>query len=261
MMGLVTGSTAYGFGASIRNVLLAGLAAMFLALGGFYIDYLADWRKDKASGKTLNPIAAGEMSGAMGAVFAVVGIVASALLGYVVNPFILLPAVGVLFFVVGMATGILETPVLRAIGLGAIQGLYVVVGGLAARNFGWGIVFTALFLFFAMTGGRVMGEVRDLPHDSKVNTATIPLRYDRRWMSTFLLVNEVIAYIFALSVYFVGALGLGYLVCILAVIVAGMAINLVFVLNPAPRIADRTNKLSFGMLGMLYVLGMILGRR
>lgn len=41
MMALVTGSTAYGFGGSNRSVLTAALIGIFLALGGFYLDYLA----------------------------------------------------------------------------------------------------------------------------------------------------------------------------------------------------------------------------
>jgi len=220
-----------------------------------------DWRKDKKSGKMLNPIASGEMSPRLGLIFIIIGTGTSAVLGFLTNPWVLLPWAGVILIVSGMAIGILDTPILRAVSLGAIQGLYALIGGLSAGNFGLGVILIALFLLFAMTGGRVMGDVRDLHHDIKVNTVTIPQKYGRRWANMFLLTNEVIAYVIALSVYWVGALGQGYFYCVLGLIVAGVIINLIFVTKPTPRIGDLTNKLSLGVLGMLYVLGMILGRK
>ncbi len=105
-----------------------------------------------------------------------------------------------------------------------------------------------------------MGDVRDLPHDVRAGTLTIPQRYGLRWASAFLLVNELLAYGAALSVYFIGALGKGYFYCILATILSGMVINGIFIRHPTPKTADITNKLSFIGLGSLYVLGMILGR-
>jgi 4-hydroxybenzoate polyprenyltransferase len=260
MMALVTGSTAYGFGGSSKQVILAGLTASFLAVGGFYLDHLADWRKDRKSGNMLNPIASGEMSPGLGLVFVIVGIGTSAVLGFLTNPQALLPLAGVVLVVSGLAAGVLDTPILRAISLGAIQGLYVLIGGLSAGDLGWGVMLTALFLLFAMTGGRVMGDVRDLPHDAQANTMTIPRKYGTRWAAGFLLVNEVIAYAIALSVYLSGALGERYLYCVLGIIIAGSVINLIFVSRPTPRIAGLTNGLSLGVLGMLYILGMVLGR-
>jgi hypothetical protein len=94
-----------------------------------------------------------------------------------------------------------------------------------------------------------------------VNTVTIPQRYGNRWASVFLLTNEIIAYAFALIAYWVNDFNPGYLYCVLGTIVAGTMINFIFVNKPTPKIADLTNKLSLGVLGMLYVLGMILGRK
>jgi len=261
MMALVTGSTAYGFGGSNRSVLAAALIGVFLALGGFYLDYLADWKKDRASGKTLNPIAQGELSPAAGLVLVIVGTGTSGVLGLITNPWILLPCAGVIAIVGGMAIGFLNTPIFRALSLGAIQGCYVLIGSLAANRFGSGPLLIALFLFFAMTGGRVMGEVRDAPHDIQVKTVTIPQRYGLRSASIFLLANEVVAYGCALAGYWVGGFRTGYLYCILAIVIFGTAINLVFISRPVPKVADLTNKLSLGILGMLYVLAMVVGRR
>jgi 4-hydroxybenzoate polyprenyltransferase len=260
MMAVVTGSTAYGFGARLREVILASLAACFLAVGGFYLDYLADWQKDRQSGKMLNPIASGEMSSAAGRILVAVSLGTSAVLGALTNPWVLLPLAGVVAVVSGLAVGILDTPFLRAVSLGALQGLYVLIGGVAAGGLGWGVVLTALFLLFAMTGGRVMGEVRDLPYDLQTDTRTIPQRYGTPWAIGFLLINELLSYATALSVYWVAPMAVGYLYCILGIVVAGTVLNLVFALKPEPRVADMTNKLSFMLLGTLYVLGMVLGR-
>lgn len=106
-----------------------------------------------------------------------------------------------------------------------------------------------------------MGDVRDLPYDIRVNTMTIPKKYGLRWGMIFLLINEITAYIIALSVYWIRALGLGYFYCVLGIIIIGTIINLIFITKPTPKIADLSNVLSLGVLGMLYVLGMVLGRK
>jgi 4-hydroxybenzoate polyprenyltransferase len=261
MMFLVTASTAYGFGGQWKQVILVGICGAFLALGGFYIDYHFDRQKDKISGKTLNPIATGKISKHTGILLIIIGCSASGVIGLLINPMILLPWLFVILVIIGMAQGFLDTPILRAISLGILQGLYVIIGGIASGNFNFGVLLIALFLLFAMTGGRVMGDVRDLPHDIKANTLTIPQKYGLVWSKIFLIINEIIAYIVAISVYWIGALSIGYFYCMLLIAVIGTIINLVFIIRTTPRIADITNKLSLGVLGMLYVLGMILGRK
>lgn len=49
-----------------------------------------------------------------------------------------------------------------------------------------------------------MGDVRDLPYDIRVDTMTIPQKYSLSWGAIFLLTNEVVAYVIALSVYWLG---------------------------------------------------------
>jgi 4-hydroxybenzoate polyprenyltransferase len=254
MMALVTGSTAYGFGATSAGALMAGLTAFFLALGGFYLAHLADWRKDRATARgALSPTAA--------RLLVVASIGASIVLGFVTNPWVLLPLAGVLLIAGSLAAGVLDTPFQRAVGLGALQGMYVLVGGLSAGVFGWGVVLTAIFLLFAMTGGSVLEDVRDLPYDVRTDKMTLPRKYGVHRSALFLLANETIAYLVAPSAYWVGALGLGYLYCALAIIVSGTVINTAFVAKPTPRMAGVIHRLSLGVLGMLYVLGMVLGRK
>ena len=109
---LVTGSTAYGFGATSEGALEAGLTAVFLALGGVYLDHVVDWRKDREA-----------------------GIGTGVILGVVTHPWVLLPIAGVLLIVGCLAAGLLDAPFLRAVSLGVLQGLYVLVGGVSAGAF------------------------------------------------------------------------------------------------------------------------------
>lgn len=261
MMFLVTGSTAYGFGGVWYRVILAAVCAAFLALGGFYLDYVADWKKDKISGKLTNPIAAGIILPLLGIVITIGGVLISGVLAYLIKPVALIPLAWVIILIGGMAVGILDKPILRALSLGAIQGLYVLIGGIASDNFGIGVILTGLFLFFAMTGGRVMGDVRDLPHDQKTDIQTIPKKYGLVWARIFLVINELFAYIIALLVFFMGGLKIGYAYCVIGIIVFGIIINTIFIIKTTPKVADITNKLSLGVLGMLFVIGMILGRK
>ena len=260
MLALVSSSTAYGLGGSARAVAYAGICAGFLSAGGFFLDYLADWKKDRKSGKLLNPVAAGDVTPKACAVFIAICIGASFSFGILANALIVIPAAAIILVVIGLGVGILDTPILRAISLGVLQGLYVIIGGLAAQAFGLAAVLAALFLVFAMTGGRVMGDVRDLRHDIMVDTKTIPRKFGLKWAAIFLIANEIIAYGVALSVYWTGAFGPGYLYCIIVIIAAGIIINTIFVIKPTPKRANLTNNLSVGILGMLYVLAMVLGR-
>ena len=98
-------------------------------------------------------------------------------------------------------------------------------------------------------------------HYVKVETG---LMFSHTYLSVaalFLLANETIGYLVAPSAYWVGALGLGYLYCALAIIVSGTVINTAFVAKPTPRMAGVIHRLSLGVLGILYVLGMVLGRK
>lgn len=257
---LITGSVTYGLGGSPLNVALAGLIGATLSAAGFYLDYLADHKKDRATGKMSNPIARGAISPQTTRSIILLCLATSAILSTFVNPWILLPLASVVLVVGGLAIGILDTPLLRAFSLGALQGFYVIVGTLAANRFELGVLLLALFLFFAMTGGRVLGDTRDLPHDSKTDTMTIPKKYGIRWASYFYFINETIAYLLALSVYATGLLGPGYLYCIIGIVIVGIPLSLIFIRRPSPRIANITNMLSLGILGMLFVFGMILGK-
>jgi hypothetical protein len=109
MMVVVTGTTTFGFGAAPARIAAAAVSAGLLSLGCFLLDHLFDEAKDRKAGREGNPFAAGTLGAATGGVLAAVVLV-----------------------VVGLGLGPLDGPILRAFSLGALQGLYALLGAFAA---------------------------------------------------------------------------------------------------------------------------------
>ncbi len=264
MMIIVTGATAFGFGASAERIVLAAAAAGFLSFGSFLLDHLFDLRKDRVAGRAANPFAAGSIAPSAGRLLVALPLAAAAILASLAcRPSWgsgLAAACGVVVVVAGLGLGILDGPIPRAVSLGAIQGLYALLGGLAAGSPGTGLWLTALFLLLAMTGGRVLGDVRDSEQDARAGTRTIPLRCGMPGAIAFLFCFEAAAWASGAAAGWLGGLGRGWLWCLAAIAAGGTAINVFFALRPTPRRADIANRLSLGVLGGLYSLGMVLAR-
>ncbi len=56
MFTLIMSSVSYGLGRTLINILFAGLVGANLSAGGFFFDYLGDYKKDRKSGNLKNPI-------------------------------------------------------------------------------------------------------------------------------------------------------------------------------------------------------------
>jgi 4-hydroxybenzoate polyprenyltransferase len=257
---MITSSVSYGLGGLLLNVFLAGLVGATLSAGGFFFDYLGDYKKDRASGNLKNPIARGTLSPRGGIIFFVLCFTISIIICIIVNLWALIPLMCLIGVIGGLVHGILDTALLRAFSLGALQALYVLIGALFAFNFNLSVILLALFLFFAMTGARVLGDTRDLQYDEKTNTKTIPKKYGVKWGGIFLLVNEFIAYVIGIIIYLIGLLGIGYLICMIGIITVGFPLTLLFIFHPTPKIARISNVLSLAILGSLFVVAMFLGR-
>ncbi|MFX0155834.1 MAG: UbiA family prenyltransferase [Candidatus Hodarchaeota archaeon] len=256
----ITSSVSYGLGGSLANIILAGLVGATLSAGGFFFDYWGDYKNDRESGNLKNPIAKGTLSPNRGLIIIISCFSISILICLIINPWSLIPLVCLIGVVGGLVQGILDSALLRALSLGALQGFYVLIGALFAYKFELSVVLLALFLFFAMTGARVLGDTRDLPYDQKTDTSTIPKKYGIRWGRWFLLINETIAYIIGIMIYLLDLLGIGYLICMICIIAVGVPLNLWFILQPSPKIARITNVLSLAILGSLFVISMFIGR-
>ena len=257
---LITSSVAYGLGGTLVNIILAGLVGATLSAGGFFFDYLGDYKSDRESGNLKNPIARGTLSVRGGLVFVISCFIFSITICIIVNPWALIPLLCLICVIGGLVQGILDSALLRAFSLGVLQAFYVLIGALFAYKFELSVILLACFLFFAMTGARVLGDTRDLPYDQKTNTSTIPKKYGVRWGGYFLLVNEIIAYIISIMIFLLGLLGIGYLICMICIIAIGIPLNLWFILKPSPKIARITNVLSLAILGSLFVIAMFIGR-
>jgi len=256
---LITSSVSYGLGGSLINNILAGLVGAVLSAGGFFFDYLGDYQKDRESGNMKNPIARGTLSPKGGLIIIISCFAISSVICIIINPWALIPLICLIGVIGGLVHGILDTALLRSFSLGALQGFYVLIGAFFAFKFELSVILLAIFLFFAMTGARVLGDTRDLPYDQKTDTSTIPKKYGVKWAGYFLLINEIIAYVFAIAVYLVGLFGIGYLVCIIIIII-GVFLNLTFILRPTPKVARIVNVLSLAILGMLFIIAMVIGK-
>jgi len=256
----ITSSVSYGLGGNLLNILLAGLVGATLSAGGFFFDYLGDYKNDRKSGNMKNPIARGTLSPKGGFIFIILCFTISIITSILVNPWALIPLVCLICVIGGLVQGILDSALLRAFSLGILQGFYVLIGALFAYKFELSVILLALFLFFAMTGARALGDTRDLPYDQKINTSTIPKKYGIKWAGYFLLINEILAYIVGISIYLLGLLGIGYLICIICTISIGVPLNLWFIFKPSPKTARIVNVLSLAILGSLFIIGMFLGR-
>lgn len=257
---LITSSVSYGLGGSLINVILAGIVGATLSAGGFFSDYLGDYKKDRATNNLKNPIANGTLSPTGGLILIISCFVISSIISIIVNAWALIVILSLIGVIGGLVNGILDTALLRSFSLGALQGFYVLIGALFAYKFELSVILLALYLFFAMTGARVLGDTRDLPYDQKIDTSTIPKKYGFRLAGYFLLINEVIAYIISILIYILGLLGIGYLICMICIIIVGTILNLIFIFHPIPKIARIVNILSLAILGSLFVIAMVLGK-
>lgn len=260
MMIVVTGTTAFGFGAMAVRIALAAGAAGLASMGCFLLDHLFDAKKDGAVGRSSNPFSAGTLAPPTGRVLIALLLAGAGVLALLVGWAALACAAGIVLVVAGLGIGVLDGPIPRAASLGALQGLYALLGGLAAGPPGVGIGLTVIYLLLAMTGGRVLGDVRDMEIDGRAGTNTIPLRFGIRASIVFLFCFEILAYLSGAAMYLFGGMGRGWLWCLVATVAAGTSINVLFAVRPTPRRADLANRLSLGLLGGLYSLGMVLAR-
>ena len=136
MVALITGAGAFAAGAGVGRSLWMALAGWCLALGGFSLDFYADRDLDTHGPRAIqrhNPLASGALSPATGLVFSLTFIAASFVVIVLVTPWALLPWGLILAILGGLARHLFEMPLARALTLGLLQALYVVMGGAAGR--------------------------------------------------------------------------------------------------------------------------------
>jgi 4-hydroxybenzoate polyprenyltransferase len=261
MVAMITGAAAFTAGAGYVRSLWMMLAGWCLAVGGFSLDFYADRDLDNEGPRAKirhNPLTNGSLSPRTGLIFSWSFIVVSLIITFLITPWALLPWVGVLAVILGLALHIFETPLTRALTLGILQALYVLIGAAAGRlSLGLGLM--AGMFFFSMFGGRGMIDIRDFPQDRITRVQTLPKRYGVKRTAQFTGISLLIAYALSLGAYFTGEFSTIYLYLDLVFIAVGLIFAWLFAMRPSPGLA-RILTLVFMMgLGFLIILAMVLG--
>lgn len=150
--------------------------------GGFSLDFYADRDLDAEGPRAEirhNPLTDGSLSPPTGLAFSITFIAISFATTLLIASWALLPCSIVLVIIVGLALHLFERPLTRALTLGLLQGLYLIMGAASGQpSLGLGLL--AGMFFLAMIGGREMINIRDFPQDKATRVQTLPKRYEVR---------------------------------------------------------------------------------
>ena len=261
MVAMITGAAAFTANAGVTNAIWMTLAGWCLAVGGFSLDFYADRDLD-AEGPRVemrhNPLTDGSLSPATGLAFSITFIAIGFATTLLVAPWALLPWSIILAIIVGLALHLFERPLVRALTLGLLQGLYAIMGGVTGR-LSPGLWLLAGMFFFAMFGGRGMIDIRDFPQDKVTRVQTLPKRYGVERTARFTAICLLIAYALSLATYFTGEFRPIYLYLDLAFVAVGLVCAWLFVTRPSPRLAYILTLVCMMGMGSLICLAMILG--
>ncbi len=261
MVAMITGSAAFVAGAGLSHALWMTLAGWCLAVGGFSLDFYADReldRKDPRVELRHNPLADGTLPLPAGLAFSLTFVAASFALVVWVAPAALLFWGIILAVIGGLAFHWFEAPLARALTLGLLQGLYVLMGGMAG-TLTPGLWLLAGVFFFAMFGGRGMIDIRDFSQDEAAGVQTLPQRYGLKATARFTAVCLLIAYALSLAAYATGEFSPIYLYLDILFVVTGLACAGLFVSRPTPHLAHILTIVFMVGEGTLISLAMILG--
>jgi 4-hydroxybenzoate polyprenyltransferase len=261
MVAMITGAAAFTAGAGLVRSLWMTVAGWCLAVGGFSLDFYADRDLDITGPRAEirhNPLADGSFSPLAGLTFSLTFVAVSFFVTLQVSPWALLPWGIILAVIVGLALHLFETPLARALTLGLLQALYLLMGGAASR-LSPGLGLLAGMFFFAMFGGRGMIDIRDFPQDEATRVQTLPKRYGIKRTAQFTAVCLLISYALSLAAYLTGEFSTIYLYLDLAFIAIGLVCVWLFATRPSPKLAHILTIVFMMGEGSLICLAMILG--
>ncbi len=261
MVAIITGAGAFAAGAGVCSSLWMTLAGWCLAVGGFSLDFYADRDLDvegPRAGVRHNPLADHSLSPTRGLAFSLIFIAASLALTLSIAPRALLPWGIIVAVIIGLALHIFETPIARALTLGLLQALYLLMGGVVG-NLSPGLGLLAGMFFFAMFGGRGMIDIRDFPQDEPTRVQTLPKRYGTRRTAWFTAICLLIASALSLVAYLTGEFSAVYLCLDMAFIALNLVGAWLFVRRPNPQLAYVLTIAFMMGAGLIICLAIILG--
>ena len=261
MVAVITGAGAFAAGVSADRSLWMTLAGWCLSVGGFSLDFYADRDLDIKGPRAdirHNPLADRSLPPSAGLAFSLTFIVFSLALTILIAPWALLPWGIIMVIVSGLALHRFETPLARALTLGLLQALYLLMGGVAGHlSLGLGLL--AGVFFFAMFGGRGMIDIRDFSQDESTRVQTLPKRYGMKRTARFTAVCLLVSCALSLSAYFTGEFSIIYLYQDIAFIVVTLVGAGLFVIRPSPRLAYILTIVFMMGAGTIICLAIILG--
>ncbi len=261
MVAILAGAAAFAAAAGAARALWMTTAAWLLAVGGFSLDFWADRDLDFEGPRAEvrhNPLSDDSLAPDTGLTFSVACLAASFGLMVVIIPLALPAWLLILAVILGLAAHRFETPLARAFTLGLLQGLYVLMGGMAGR-LSPGLWLLAGVFFFAMFGGRGMIDIRDFPQDQATRVQTLPKRYGIRRTARFTAVCLLISFALSLAAYATGEFAPIYLYLDLVFVVVGLVCAWLFATRPSPRLAYTLTLVFMMGTGMVICLAMVLG--
>ena len=238
------------------------LGGMFLAMAGFSLDFQTDREADKKGALPwpVNPISAGMMSANAAQRWIAVFLVAGLSLCAVVHLLTLLPAAILLITYWGLSAGVFDGPFGRAITLGLLQALYVLLAAAATGAISGLMIWVATVFFTAMVGARAMADIRDLPGDLQTDTRSLAKVFGIRMTSWILPIAITISLLISLRVYTLGAFDKDYLILTLLSFGPAIVMAWSFFFRPTSNYAFILQGFYWSV-GILYMLALLIGSR
>ena len=120
------------------------------------------------------------------------------------------------------------------------------------------MILVAIVLLAAMSGARVVADIRDLPSDLDTDTVTLAKAYGIEKSKWILPLTMTTAFGLGLALYPLSPFDIDYVIWTVVGFGVGLVLAWVFVFNPTPNLAFKLG-LPFWGAGILYMVALYLG--
>ena len=232
----------------------------FLAMAGFALDFYTDCEADRRAPRPwpINPLSTGMMKARTARKWIACFVVLGLSLCVWTHLVTLVPAAVLLLTYWGLAAGTLDGPVGRAVTLGLLQALYVLLAAAATGGIPLLMLWVAAVFFMAMIGARAAADIRDLPTDLLTQTQTLPKVIGVQATSWIMPIAISIAALISLGIYRFGPFDEDYLIWTIASFGPAVVLAWSFPIRPTPNYAFILVWPYWG-IGILYMVALVTG--
>lgn len=233
---------------------------MFLAMAGFALDFYADREADRKAPRPwpINPLSTGMMGAKAARKWIAFFVIAGLSLCVWTHLFTLVPAAILLLTYWGLAAGALDGPVGRAVTLGLLQALYVLLAAAATGGISVLMLWVATVFFMAMVGARAAADIRDLPTDLLTQAKTLPKVIGVQRTSWIMPIAITISALISLRIYRFSSFDEDYLIWTIASFGPAVVLAWSFPIRPTPNYAFILVWPYWG-IGILYMVALVTG--